>query len=140
MFFVQYLLSKLFNQVQVNMFSSPVKGYSFDFGSPIHGHAAPVYHGNENSHRAQTAHDSYHINRPHPHGELSAHNMDRIFIKIIDEIHYEYMKFEKTERIRIENWVNKLVSTVSINNSVLGKIYNSIIPTYSYYLLLYIRA
>jgi hypothetical protein len=59
---------------------------------------------------------------------------------IIDEIHYEYMKFEKTERIRIENWVNKLVSTVSINNSVLGKIHNSIIQTYSYYILLYIRA
>ncbi len=46
--------------------------------------------------------------------------MDRIFIKIIDEIHYEYMKFDKIERIRIENWVNKLVSTAAINTSVIG--------------------
>lgn len=101
-----------------SMFSSPAKSHSFDFGSPIHGRGqVPVYH--DTSHRTHV-NDSHLVQRVNAHPELSVHSMDRIFIKIIDEIHYEYMKFDKIERIRIENWVNKLVSTAAINTSVLG--------------------
>jgi len=105
------------------MFSSPLKGHSFDVGSPIHGYGhVPVYNGNDSSHRTQSGHvnDSNHTYRAHHPNEFSALNIDRMFVKIVDEIHYEYMKFDKAERIRIENWVNKLVSTACINTSVLG--------------------
>jgi len=81
-----------------------------------------VYNGNDSSHRTQSGHvnDSNHTYRAHHPNEFSALNIDRMFVKIVDEIHYEYMKFDKAERIRIENWVNKLVSTACINTSVLG--------------------
>lgn len=57
----------------------------------------------------------------HSHYDYSAanirsHNLcDKSFIEMVEEIQREYIKFSKPERIRIERWIEKLVSVVSVN-------------------------
>lgn len=47
----------------------------------------------------------------------NSNNLDRTFLRIIEEIKAQYLKFNKTDRLRIEKWVEKLLTVVLLDGN-----------------------